>query len=344
MTTATVIEPHEFSEVIVKLRRRYLNQKQRAAWGITDLYLGTPRSAELNDERREPVLVFQVSQAMTATDTGGDARWRQIPASVAVFVYRGGKRRQVRLSTDVELVDEIIPSGRWLTASPGSDTAVRVTCGCVLQWQSRGDFGVQTETGLLTVGHAWGERSIRAEPLPVSLTARFGPPISGQLLVSTSKRGIDAALVTVDPLDLVADGIDLQRRQNWLPLAKLIAEYQRDGISLDVTHGGVKIISESPPQPRWLGVLGLQQQIIQVRSDVSDAFQPGSSGAVWLLREGERSHAIAAMQLATRSRDFSVGYGQIFDRGLLDWVDQVLQQRKSPSTVMVGSVNLLRAF
>lgn len=341
MNASLQIQPHEYTEVIQRLRRRYLTNAAKQRWGIEDVYLGQAYRQDTADQQRELAVVFQVVKKYQRLPSVVE----RLPPQVTIYLWRNGKRRRVQIPTDVEQVAEIIPSGRWIYLTNDSTAArQRLTCGCVVRWQVQTRVGLQTYWAVVTVGHAWGELPMGATELAVTIESRFGPPIVGRLIASTGRRGIDAAIVLIDPESLARDGIDLARRQRWLTLTELSDDYRRSGQSLDVVHDGVLIEAETPPQPRLLGVLGMKQQIIQVRSENRNAFQPGSSGTVWLLRTNDNAHALAALQLATRREDYSVGYGQVFDGELLDWIRAMAVEFHLPELLVPRSFSIIRAF
>lgn len=364
MNLPATLQPSEYREVIQRLRRRFLTPLMRQRTGLRDLYLGAARpefqmpregtGTETGDHEREdfpkqPVqigdqpslaVVFQIDRAEASQPAGSTA----LPTQVSVYVYRNGRRRLVRLPGNIEEAGEIVPSGRWIVPKAAGSGSRRVTCGCVVKWQVQLAEGSQDYWGVLTVGHAWGELPVGPEQIEMTIMPRFGQPISGRLLTSTQRQGLDAALVLVDRAALLSDGIDVTRRQRWLTWRELAEDYRRAGMSLDVVHDGVAIQAETPPQPRMLGVLGLKEQIIQVRSTEPQAFQPGSSGTIWLLRDADGSHALAAMQLATRADDFSIGYGQVLDGPLLSWLGQAIRTHHHPHALIPGSLSLIRAF
>ncbi len=335
------IQPHEYADVIQRLRRRFLTTTQRLRWGIDDVYLGIAHRDGKIDDQRELAVVFQVTKKYQRLPSSVD----RLPAQVVVYLWRGGKRRRYYLATDVEEVDEIVPSGRWLyLTNADTSTRRRVTCGCILTWQTQSQDGPQTFWAVATVGHAWGELPVGPTDIPVTIESRFGPPFTGRLIASTGRNGLDVAMVIVDPESLRVDGIDLTRRQRWLTIGELTDDYRRTGQSLDVLQDGVNLEIETPPQPRQLGVLGIKQQIIQARSENGEAFQPGSSGTIWLLRDRENSFALAAIQLATRRGDYSVGYGQVLDQNVFDWLRQTAIDFQKPVVLVPRSFTIVRGF
>jgi hypothetical protein len=335
-----VFQTDELPKVLTSLRRRFLSRASAQHFGLVGLTIGVARKGGQPDMGRSYAVRFEVANKLKRVRSPK----RPLPASVKVRVKHGNGFKTVTLPTDVVVAEEIIPSGRMLDTPTvaGSD---RAATGVVVNWKARVGLTPVDWWGVLTVGHACSDPASLGGSAVGWWNAQTGQNFFTPLVARTEHSGLDVAIFLVADNDLTQDGIALNM-QAKLPAGAMFANHTRQGRSLNPKLPGVMVSLQAitPPQNRVLGILGEKDNIVEVSSANPLAFAPESSGSVWLLNDDAGTPLAACMQLATNKNDHSVGYGQVLDGTILDWVEEMIDAISSPYPVVGNSFRFVCSF
>lgn len=301
------LTPDDRLRVVATLRRRYAT----AAYPqILDVTLGAAvlEAAGRTDPGRPWAARFHVRKKLARP--GKDA---VLPDRVEVRLRRVGGYETVKLPTDIIDVGRVRPTGAALVMPrAGVGPVTPATGGLLLTWVVPSPIGDIPYQGLLTVGHACDPPSaFGAGGGPVAV--RSGGQVSGGRLFARSMARLDASVLTV-----AGDRLAIDHLRPVRGLSLLMEDMGQPGASLHA-GGRAPFTVTAPPATQDLGEpWGVQRNVVWVESLDDNAFEPGTSGSVWVIETPGGDQA-AMIQLGAMDNGFRLGVGQVIDETSLPW-------------------------